>query len=56
MPQFDAIVGNFPFIRQEKIEKLVPGYKRQIEQVIARGWFESYPDAFTFSSSRLQTN
>ena len=55
MPQFDAIVGNFPFIRQEKIEKLVPGYKRQIEQVIARGWFETYPDAFTFSSSRLRS-
>lgn len=54
MPQFDAIVGNFPFIRQEKIEKLVPGYKRQLEQLIARGWFESYPDAFTFSSVRLR--
>ena len=32
----------------------MPGYKRQIEQVVARGWFESYPDAFTFSSSRLR--
>lgn len=54
LPQFDAIVGNFPFIRQEKIEKLVPGYKRQMEEVIAQGWFDKYPEAFTFSSARLR--
>jgi len=54
LPMFDAIVGNFPFIRQEKIEKLVPGYKRQIEQVIAQDWFDAYPDAFTFRSARYQ--
>lgn len=54
LPRFDAVVGNFPFIRQEKIERLVPGYKRQIEQVIAQGWFDAYPDGFTFRSARLR--
>lgn len=54
LPMFDAIVGNFPYIRQEKIEKLVPGYKRQIEQVIARDWFDRYPEAFTFRSARYR--
>lgn len=54
LPQFDAIVGNFPYIRQEKIENLVPGYKRHIERVIADDWFDDYPDAFTFRSKRYQ--
>lgn len=53
IPMFGSIVGNFPFIRQEMIEKLVPGYKRHIEQVIARDWFAVYPDAFTFRSAQL---
>jgi len=54
LPQFSAIVGNFPFIRQEKIEKLVPGYKRHLERVIAEGWFESYPEAFQLKSKAAQ--
>jgi len=54
LPPFDAVVGNFPFIRQEKIEKLVPGYKHQIEQVISDGWFDSFPAAFQFPSAPKQ--
>jgi hypothetical protein len=53
-PWFDAVVGNFPFIRQEKIEKLVPGYKAELEKVIADGWFDAYPDAFAFHSKRIE--
>lgn len=30
LPEFDAIVGNFPFIRQEEIEKLIKGYRRKV--------------------------
>lgn len=46
MPQFDAIVGNFPYIRQELIERRVKGYKKLLEKVLARDWLAVYPDAF----------
>ena len=31
LPKFDALVGNFPFIRQELIEKVENGYKKKLE-------------------------
>ncbi len=46
VPLFDAVVGNFPFIRQELIEKQQKGYKAAIVKAIAEGWLEEYPDAF----------
>jgi len=46
MPKFDCIVGNFPYIRQELIEKKVGGYKRFLERALAKDWFIIYPDAF----------
>ena len=46
MPMFDAVVGNFPFIRQELIEKAVKGYKGNIETVIKKEWLAEYPEAF----------
>jgi hypothetical protein len=51
MPVFDAAVGNFPFIRQELIEKAVKGYKGSIEKVIKQDWLAEYPDAFTIDDS-----
>lgn len=46
MPKFDCIVGNFPYIRQELIEKKVKGYKRFLEKVLAKDWLMIYPAAF----------
>jgi type I restriction-modification system DNA methylase subunit len=46
MPEFDAAVGNFPFIRQELIEKTIPHYKEKLENVIKRDWLLDYPEAF----------
>ncbi len=48
MPVFDAVVGNFPYIRQERIERQVKGYKRQLWQVIAEDWLAEYEAAFAF--------
>lgn len=48
MPLFDAAVGNFPFIRQELIEKVVLHYKNKLEKVIKEEWLTEYPDAFKF--------
>lgn len=47
IPPFYGIVGNFPYIRQELIERQIPGYKRQIVQTIAQDWFWLDPDLFT---------
>jgi hypothetical protein len=39
LPLFDGIVGNFPYIRQELIERQFKGYKQKIVQAIAQEWF-----------------
>ncbi|QNT76117.1 HsdM family class I SAM-dependent methyltransferase [Dehalogenimonas etheniformans] len=52
IPLFDAAVGNFPFIRQELIEKLEKGYKAKLEQVIKNDWLSAYPDAFDIQGNR----
>ncbi len=46
LPQFNGLVGNFPFIRQELIEKKDKGYKTKLTKVIAEEYFLSYPKLF----------
>lgn len=46
IPKFDALVGNFPFIRQEKIEKADPGYKDKLAQALYRNWATEYRELF----------
>ena len=46
IPQFDGMAGNFPFIRQEQIEKKVPDNKKKITKVISDDWYVEYPDVF----------
>jgi type I restriction-modification system DNA methylase subunit len=46
LPAFDAAVGNFPYIRQELINKQVRGYKDLLERTIKEEWLVDYPDAF----------
>ena len=46
LPAFDAAVGNFPYIRQELIEKQVKGYKKFLEKVLADGWMADYRELF----------
>ncbi len=61
LPQFDAAVGNFPFVRQELIEKAQKGYKAEIERALHEDWmsgvasakWEYYPDAFEGARLRL---
>ena len=43
-PVFDAMVGNFPFIRQELIEREFKGYKNRISKVLLKDWKEDYPE------------
>jgi hypothetical protein len=46
MPKFDAVVGNFPFIRQELIEKSNKGYKKKLEKVLFENWGKDYSVLF----------
>ncbi|MGA2323326.1 MAG: N-6 DNA methylase [Sedimentisphaerales bacterium] len=46
IPKFDALVGNFPFIRQELIEKTNKGYKKKLEEVLFDSWAKEYPHLF----------
>lgn len=46
LPEFNGFVGNFPFIRQELIEKKDKSYKIFLTKVIAKEYFLSYPKLF----------
>jgi type I restriction-modification system DNA methylase subunit len=46
LPVFDAAVGNFPYIRQELIEKQVKGYKKFLKKVLEEGWRADYRELF----------
>ena len=54
IPQFDVAVGNFPFIRQELIEKTNPKYKDKLEKVIKEDWLADYRDAFDIKEQDWQ--
>jgi len=53
MPLFDAAVGNFPFIRQELINKKIKGYKYKLEAVLTKDWKAEYRELFD-SKGRLK--
>ncbi|MCK4294520.1 MAG: N-6 DNA methylase [Planctomycetes bacterium] len=50
--KFDALVGNFPFIRQELIEKAEKGYKKKLEAALFENWGECYPDLFKLDGGK----
>lgn len=54
LPAFDAAMGNFPYIRQELIERKVTGYKATLSRVIAEDWLAEYPGAFNLSREALK--
>ncbi len=53
LPAFDAAVGNFPYIRQELIEKRIKGYKNFLEKTLKEEWLADYPDAFVIPANEL---
>ncbi len=55
LPQFNSIVGNFPFIKQELIEKEIKGYKLYLTKVLAQDYFISYPKLFITSNVSKST-
>ncbi|MBF0344727.1 MAG: N-6 DNA methylase [Nitrospirae bacterium] len=53
IPPFDAIVGNFPYIRQELIEKRIRGYKDTLVEIMFKDWKTDYPELFNNGGLRL---
>jgi type I restriction enzyme M protein len=53
IPTFDAIVGNFPYIRQELIERQLIGYKNQLDKVLTIDWGTEYGELFDRDGSLL---
>ncbi len=50
LPAFDAAVGNFPYIRQELIEKRVKGYKERLGTTLMQAWRWNIPNYLTTST------
>jgi len=55
LPTFDAAVGNFPYIRQELINKRVKGYKDFLERTLKEEWLADYPDGFVILGKNKET-
>lgn len=50
LPEFDALVGNFPYIRQELIQKEVKDNKAKLTKLLAEEYLQTYPSLFTFKN------
>ena len=54
IPQFDAIVGNFPYISADQIEKHEAGYLAVPRDRLIVDWFDEYPDVFYYENKTAQ--
>ena len=54
IPQFDAIVGNFPYISADQIEKHEAGYLEFLRDRQIADWFDEYPDVFYYENKKAQ--
>jgi len=54
IPQFDAIVGNFPYISADQIEKHEAGYLEFLRDRLIADWFDDYPDVFYYENKKAQ--
>lgn len=54
IPQFDAIVGNFPYVSADQIERGNVGYIDSIRRTLIAGWFENYPQLFCYENRQSQ--
>jgi len=54
IPQFDAIVGNFPYVSADQIEKHEAGYLEFLRKRLIADWFGDYPELFYYHDKRKQ--
>ncbi|NLX96718.1 MAG: N-6 DNA methylase [Rhodopirellula sp.] len=55
IPQFDAIVGNFPYVSADQIEKHEAGYLEFLRKRLIADWFDEYPEVFYYPTKKEQT-
>ena len=57
IPQFDAIVGNFPYIRQEEIEKVEKNYRQKvILPALIKGWHDDLQNLDEYLFKKTKNN
>jgi methylase of polypeptide subunit release factors len=54
IPQFNAIIGNFPYVSADQIEKHEAGYLEFLRQRLIADWFDDYPEAFYYPTKKQQ--
>jgi type I restriction enzyme M protein len=54
IPQFDVIVGNFPYVSADQIEKHETGYLESLRQRLIADWFDEYPELFYYTKKKQQ--
>ena len=54
IPEFDAIIGNFPYINAANVEKREKGYLDKVNLLLANEWLVKYPDGFEFGKKAEQ--
>jgi len=54
IPRFDAIVGNFPYVSADQIEKHDAGYLEFLRERLIADWFDDYPELFYYPSKKQQ--
>lgn len=52
IPPFDAIIGNFPYVSAEQIEKHEAGYLGFLRERLIDGWFPHYPQLFSYKNRK----
>jgi type I restriction enzyme M protein len=54
IPCFDAIIGNFPYVSADQIDKHDADYFELLRKSLVEGWFDSYPQLFFFKGRKQQ--
>jgi SAM-dependent methyltransferase len=54
IPLFDAIIGNFPYVSADQIEKHEVGYLEFLRERLIFDWFDNYPEVFYYTKKEQQ--
>lgn len=54
IPQFDAIIGNFPYVSADQIERHESGYLEFLRERLIADWFDEYPEVFCYKTKKQQ--
>ena len=55
IPLFDAIIGNFPYVSADQIEKQEADYLEVLRKRLIKDWFNTDPQLFYYKKKKQQT-